>query len=60
MSSFITVCFAGRVNLKQIKKKNASRRSGGKLSRKILKILYGVVAFLVLFEQILIKLVAPH
>ena len=27
---------------------------------KIFEILHGVMAFLVLFEQILIKLVAPH
>ena len=30
------------------------------LSRKIFKLLHGVMAFLVLFEQILIKLIAPH
>ena len=30
------------------------------LSRKIFKILHGVMAFLVLFEQILIKLFASH
>ena len=30
------------------------------LSRKNFEILHGVMAFLVLFEQILIKLFAPH
>ena len=40
--------------------KNGFRGSGGMLSRKIFEILYGVFSFLVLFEQILIKLFAPH
>ena len=30
------------------------------LSRKIFEILHGIMVFLVLFEQILIKLFAPH
>ena len=60
--TFISVCFFGRVNLKQLEKKKALENPKGKLSRKIFEILHDddVVAFLVLFEQILIKLVAPH
>ena len=40
--------------------KNGTRRSGGILSRKNFKLLRGVMAFLMLFEQTLIKLFAPH
>ena len=41
-------------------RKNGSRESGGMLYRKIFEILNGAMAFLVLSEQILIKLIAPH
>ena len=40
--------------------KNDSRGSGGMLSRIIFEILRSIMAFLVLFEQILIKLFAPY
>ena len=40
--------------------KNDSRGSGGMLPRKFFEILHGVMAYLVLFEQILIELFAPH
>ena len=46
--------------MKQIEEKNDSRGFGGMLSRKNFEILHGVMAFLVLFEQILIKLFALH
>ena len=55
MTSFISVCFSARVNLKQIEKKAALGNP-----RESFEILRGVMAFLVLFEQILIKLFAPH
>ena len=58
MRSFISACFSGRVNLKQIQEKMAV--GGTKLFWKIFKIFHGVMVFLVLFEQILIKLFAPH
>ena len=40
--------------------KNDTRESGGMLSRKNFEILHGVMAFLVLFKQILIKFFASH
>ena len=60
MTYFICVCFFGRVNLKQVEEKNSSRKSGGMLSLQNFKILHGVMAFLVFFELILIKLFASH
>ena len=40
--------------------KNGSWESGGMLFWKIFKILHRVIAFLALFEPILLKLFAPH
>ena len=51
MTSFISVCFSGKVNLKQIEEKNSFRGSGSMLSRKFFEILHGAMVFLVLFEQ---------
>ena len=53
----LSVCFFGRVSLKQIEEKTGS---GGMLSRKIFEILHGAMAYLVLFKQILTKLFAPQ
>ena len=62
MPSDISVCFSGRVNLKQIEEKTAlgGLGPGGMLSQKNFEMLHNVMAFLVLFEQILIKLFDPH
>ena len=59
MTSFISVCFSGRVNLKPVVAKTA-QRVRGMLNRKNFEILHGLRAILVFFEQILIKLFAPH
>ena len=54
---FCKLMFFGRVNLKQIEEKTAVGGPGACSSGKIL---YGEIAFLVLFELILIKLFALH
>ena len=60
MTFFISVCFSGRVNLKQIEKKTTLGGPRACSPGKFLEILHGVMPFLVLFEQILIKLFGPH
>ena len=60
VTSFISVCFSGRANLKQIEEKMALECPKGMLSRKIFEILHSAMAFLVRFEQILIKGSAPY
>ena len=57
MTSFISLCFFGRANLKQIEKKTAV---GDRGHRKNFEILRGVMAFLSIFEQNLIKIFALH
>ena len=59
MTSFISVCFSGRVNLKQIEEKMVLGGLGYALSE-IFEISHGVMAFIVLYKQVLIKLFAPH
>ena len=60
MTSFMNVCFSSRVNLEQIEEKTAFGGPGARSTGKFFEILHGVLAFLVLFEQIVIKLFAPH
>ena len=57
MTYFISVCFPSVVNLKQIEEKTALGRSGVCSPGKIM---HGVMAFSMLFEQILIKVFAPY
>ena len=59
MTSFVSACFSGRVKSNKFRKKRL-KGVRSMLSRKILKILLGVMAVLVLFEETLIKLFAPH
>ena len=59
MTSFKSACFSGRVNLKQIQEKSAQGGTEA-CSPKNFKLLHGVMVFLVLFEQILIKFSVPH
>ena len=60
MTSFMSVCFFARVSLKQIEEKASLGGPGACSPGKFFEILRGVMAFLVLLKQILIKLFAPH
>ena len=58
-TSFIIVCFSGRANLKQIEEKTALKDLGACSHEKNLKFSLRN-GFFSAFEQILIKLFAPH
>ena len=60
MTSFISVCFSGRANLKQIEEKTAQYGfRGHALPKKFRNFTY-CNSFFSAFEQILIKLFSPH